>query len=100
MESTLLERKKVHNEIEFCIADHPAVRGKVEKAFRNSGISYCERWSNDTIFAKLFAIGKSPHCTICIHEEQKDKALELIKSMRDVKPKVKILMQKVDKVYF
>lgn len=66
---------KVNNEIELCEIMDGECKKNVEKALLQNRISYFIRWPKKSIFRR-----KST-CIICVHEDVKEEASEIIQAI-------------------
>lgn len=87
---------KVNNEIELCETTDMEIKQQIERALLKNRISYYIKWHKQGIFRH----GRNL-CIICINDNSRDEAEELIRSMgEDVERKVKFLMRKSNESYF
>lgn len=86
---TLYSNLKVNNEIELCeIADLDCKKA-VEKELLQNRISYFVRWQ------KRGFLGRRETCIICVHDEVKDAATDIVQRVCDERgAKVRFLMKK------
>ena len=86
---TLYGNLKVNNEIELCeIADMDFQR-VVEKELLQNRISYFVRWQ------KRGFLGRRETCIICVHDDVKDTAADIVQSVcEEMGAKVRFLMKK------
>ncbi len=82
---------KVNNEIEICEVKNEDCKKLIEKALLQSRISYFIRWTNNG----LFFLGKRrEHCIICVNENAKEEAVEIVSSIcEETGYKVRFLMK-------
>lgn len=90
---------KVHNEIELCTVLTIETKNEIEQLFLKNRLSYFEKWEKATFWQRLLGEQKE-RCTLCVNEAQKEKAQELIASLKHLESNVIPVMQKVDKVFF
>ena len=87
---------KVNNEIEFCETGDLEVKQQIERVLLKNRISYYIKWHKKGIFNH----GRNL-CIICINDNSRDEAEELIRSLgEDVERRVKFLMRKSGQSYF
>ncbi len=77
---TLYTTARVNNEIELCEVNGVENRREIEKALLKNRISYYFRWPKKTLFHK-----KKELCVICINENSKEEAEEIIQAVCDEK---------------
>ena len=71
---------KVNNEIELCEINNLECKQLVEKELLKNRISYFIRWTKTGIFR----LGKNKdNCIICVHENVKEQAEVVIKTLCD-----------------
>lgn len=99
MKQIMFSDVKVHNEIKLCQVSDKKVKTEIERLFLKSRISYFERWERPSFFQRLFG-SKEEKCTICVNEAQKEKAVEIVKSLVEGEDKANLILQKVDKIFF
>lgn len=90
---------KVHNEIALCTVLNIDTKNEIEQLFLKNRISYFEKWEKVSFWQRLFGEQKEK-CTLCVNEAQKEKAQELIESLKNADAKISLILQKVDKVFF
>lgn len=97
-----MSRTKVYNEIEFCRVSDLGIKNRIEKAFLENRLSYCERWEEVSFFRKFFSFSKEHNakCVICINSLQQDKAEEIMASMGDIQDQIEMIRKKVSRIYF
>ena len=90
MEQPLYTSVKVNNEIELCEVTEPECKQLIEKALLSERISYFIRWARPSFFQK-----NKTSCIICINDNSKDIAENVVRSVCDEKGyHVKFLMRK------
>ena len=67
---------KVNNEIELCEIRDENCKKIIEKALLQNRISYFIRWTKSGFF-----LNRRERCIICINENAKDDAVEIIKDI-------------------
>ena len=68
---------KVNNEIELCEVNDEECKKLIEKALLQNRISYYIRWTKTSFFSKR------QRCIICVNENSKEVAEELVRSICD-----------------
>lgn len=66
---------KVNNEIELCEIAHEECKKAIERALLQNRISYYIRWTKPSLFSKR------QHCIICVNDNSKEEAEELVRSI-------------------
>ena len=80
---------KVNNEIELCEVRNEKKKKMIEKALLQNRISYFVRWTKSGL---LFT--RREHCTICINENAKEEAVEIVRTIcEETGYKVKFLLK-------
>lgn len=80
---------KVNNEIELCEVRNEECKKMIEKALLQNRISYFVRWTKSGL---LFT--RREHCTICINENAKEEAVEIVRTIcEETGYKVKFLLK-------
>ncbi len=69
---------KVNNEIELCEVDNIECKQLIERALLKSRISYYIRWAKTSFFNR-----KKMNCIICINENAKEEAENLVREICD-----------------
>lgn len=69
---------KVNNEIELCEVSDPDCKQLIERALLKNRISYYIRWPKASLFSR-----KKDACIICINDNVKDAAEEIIRGICD-----------------
>mgnify|MGYP006916180329 CR=1 FL=1 len=68
---------KVNNEIELCEVADDDCKKLIEKALLKNRISYYVRWTKASFFSKR------QNCIICVNDNSKEAAEELVRSICD-----------------
>lgn len=68
---------KVNNEIELCEISDEECKKLIEKALLQNRISYYIRWAKASLFSK------KQNCIICVNDNSKEAAEELVRSICD-----------------
>ncbi|MBP5282141.1 MAG: hypothetical protein J6Z22_06545 [Lachnospiraceae bacterium] len=68
---------KVNNEIELCEITDEECKKLIEKALLQNRISYYIRWTKASFFSK------KQNCIICVNDNSKEAAEELVRSICD-----------------
>ncbi|MBR6627854.1 MAG: hypothetical protein IKL04_07760 [Lachnospiraceae bacterium] len=68
----------VHNEIELCEINSLECKQLIEKEFLKNHISYYVRWPKPSFFGR-----KKDLCIICVHEDVKEAAETIVRSICD-----------------
>ena len=68
---------KVNNEIELCEISDEECKKLIEKALLQNRISYYIRWAKASFFSK------KQNCIICVNDNSKEAAEELVRSICD-----------------
>ena len=68
---------KVNNEIELCEIEDGEYRKVIEKELLKNRISYFLRWPKKSIFSRKNT------CIICVHDDVKETASEIVKRLCD-----------------
>lgn len=90
MEQPIYTALKVNNEIELCEISDMECKELIEKALLAERISYYIRWFKPSLFHR-----KRNSCIICVNENSKDEAEDVVRSVCDEKGyHVKFLMNK------
>lgn len=91
----LFTNQKVNNEIELCeVSDHNCKR-LIEQALLQNRISYYIRWTKVSLFSKR------QNCIICINDNSKEEAEELVRSICDEAGyQVKFLLRRSSNSFF
>lgn len=85
---------KVNNEIELCEVADEECKKMIERALLQNRISYYIRWTKASLF------GKRQHCIICVNDNSKEDAEELVRSICDESGfRVKFLLRKSTNSY-
>lgn len=74
---TLYTSLKVNNEIELCEIDSGECKKVIEKALLQNRISYFIRWPKKRLF------GRKNVCIICVNDNAKDEAAEIVQAVSD-----------------
>lgn len=74
---TLYSSLKVNNEIELCEIDSGECKRVVEKELLQNRISYFIRWPKKRLF------GRKNVCIICVNDNVKDDAAEIVQAVCD-----------------
>ena len=69
---------KVNNEIELCEVSDPDCKQLIERALLKNRISYYSRWPKASFFSR-----KKDACIICINDNVKDAAEEIVRGICD-----------------
>jgi len=86
---------KVNNEIELCEVSNPDCKKEIERELLKNRISYYIRWPKSTLFGH-----KKDSCIICINDNAKDLAEEIVKNICDKESyDVKFLMKRSSNHY-
>lgn len=86
---TLYSNLKVNNEIELCEIIDMDCKKIVEKELLQNRISYFLRWQ------KRGFLGRRETCIICVHDDVKDEAADIIQNICDeTGARVRFLMKK------
>lgn len=88
---------KIHNEIAICTVSSDEIKAAIKKEFLNNRISYFEKWINPNFFQRL--LKKKPTCSICVSSMQKEKANEILDSMK-LDAQIERICIPVGKIYF
>lgn len=84
----LFTNVKVNNEIELCEVSDEECKKMIERALLQNRISYYIRWTKASFF------GKKQNCIICINDNSKEEAEELVRTICDEAGfKVKFLLR-------
>lgn len=90
MEQTLYTALKVNNEIELCEISNPECKQLIERRLLKERISYYIRWLKPSLFHRRKNV-----CIICVNENVKDAAEDIVRSICDEKGySVKFLMKR------
>lgn len=68
---------KVNNEIELCEVADEECKKTIERALLQNRISYYIRWVKASFFSK------KQHCIICINDNSKEEAEEIVRAICD-----------------
>lgn len=68
---------KVNNEIELCEIEDGEYRKAIEKELLKNRISYFLRWPKKSLFSR------KSMCIICVHDDVREVASEIVKSICD-----------------
>lgn len=86
---------KVNNEIELCEISDLDCKQLIERELLKDRISYYIRWPKSTLFHK-----NKNTCVICVNENVKDAAEEVVRSICEEKGyNVKFIMKRTQKQY-
>lgn len=97
MLETQYTKVKVHNEIELCEVGDIETKDKIEKELLKNRVSYFLRWTKP----RWFSSKRSGTCIFCVNEAQRELAEEAIHNLgADAGQNIKMLMKKVDKVFY
>ncbi len=89
---SVLTTEKIYNEIELCEISDPECKDLIEKELLKNRISYYVRWLKPRLFKR-----SRNDCIICVHENAKEQASEVVKAICDEKGySVKFLMRKAE----
>lgn len=95
MEQPLYTAMKVHNEIELCEVSDPECKKLIEHELLKERISFYIRWPKSSIFSR-----KRNCCIICVNENVKDTAEDVVRNICDEKGyQVRFLMKKTQNQY-
>lgn len=84
----LFTNVKVNNEIELCEVSDEECKRLIERSLLKNRISYYIRWTKASFFSK------KQHCIICINDNSKEEAEDLVRSICDESGyKVKFLLR-------
>lgn len=87
---------KIHNEIELCEVSDDECRQKIERELLKNHISYFIRWNKPSWFSQ-----KKNNCIICINDNSKDLAENVVRSICDeFGYNVKFILKKTHVTYF
>ena len=85
---------KVNNEIELCEVSDEECKKLIEKALLQNRISYYVRWVKASLFSK------KQNCIICVNDNSKEAAEELVRSICDEAGyRVKFLLRQSNNTY-
>lgn len=88
MQQPIYANLKFNNEIELCEVADEDCKKLIEKALLQNRISYFIRWTKASLFSKR------QNCIICVNDNSKEAAEELVRSICDEAGyKVKFLMR-------
>lgn len=87
---TLYSTVKVNNEIELCEVSDLECKKLIERELLHNRISYYIRWTKGSFFHR-----SKVHCVICVNENAKDAAEEIVRSVcEEAGYNVKFLLRK------
>ena len=90
MQPTIYTTQKVNNEIELCEISDMECKQLIERELLKDRISYYIRWQKPSFFNR-----KKNICIICVNDNVKEVAEDLVRSICDEKGySVKFLMRK------
>lgn len=91
----LFTNLKVNNEIELCEVSDQNCKRLIEQALLQNRISYYIRWTKASLFTK------KQNCIICINDNSKEEAEELVRSICDEAGyQVKFLLRRSANTFF